>query len=241
MPTQRQRTKLFTEIVQVVCELMRANGVSQSQVHRELCRALTNAYSERDRKEVRDLPPISAMASITGRWHLEKAFVDKLGNPKPLTWNGKRGTLLSLAKRVVGNEKARATLELLVNRKLLVRTKNGSWLPRAHVIRPRGLDRPQVLRAAVMLQRLLRTISHNSAKSYRGDDLLFEVMTRVPRLPARDVAAFKTYARSQGMVYVRAVDDWLESRNLPMKGRGSRGAREAGVVVFAFEEPTSDA
>lgn len=240
MATLRQRTRLFAEIVQVVCELMRSSGVSENRVQKEMRIALSNAYSDPAGKAVRDLTPISAMATITGRWHIERSCVDKLGKPRPLTWNGKRGTLLKLAQRVIGKEKAKTVVELLVSRKLLVQTKSGSWLPRAHVLRPSGLDRPQILRAAVMLQRLLRTISHNSAKNYRGEGLLFEVMTRVPRLPPSKLVEFKSFARSQGMVYVRAVDDWLESRNLPKKSRGARGAREAGVVVFAFEEPTPD-
>jgi hypothetical protein len=91
-----------------------------------------------------------------------------------------------------------------------------------------------------MLQRLLRTISYNSARNYRGNGLLFEVMTRVPRLPATKLAEFKAFARTQGMIYVKSVDDWLESRNLPKRRRGASDARESGVVVFAFEEPTSD-
>jgi hypothetical protein len=91
-----------------------------------------------------------------------------------------------------------------------------------------------------MIQRLLRTVSHNSKRHYQGDDLLFEVMTRVPRLPSREISEFKRFARKQGMVYVRSVDDWLESRNRRKSLRQTRRMREAGVIVFAFDEPTTD-
>ena len=240
MATRRQSKKLFAEVVQAACELVRSNGVPEMEVQELLDRAFNSAYAAPERRAVRELTPISAMSTITGTWHIDKNCVDKLGRPKPLTWNGKRGTLLNFARRIVGNEKARSAVEQLVTRKLLIRTQTGDWLPRSDVLRPRGLDRAQILRAAVMFQRLLRTISHNSSRNYRGKDLLFEVMTRVPRLPSAKLPTFKAFVRAQGMVYVRNIDDWLESRNLTKKKRGSRGSREAGVVVFAFEEPTSD-
>jgi hypothetical protein len=42
------------------------------------------------------------------------------------------------------------------------------------------------------------------------------------------------------MVYVRSVDEWLESRNLQKRKQKARHVREAGVVVFAYEEPSAD-
>jgi hypothetical protein len=236
--SRRQRTKLFTEALTVVCELMRAIGEPRSACEKELQAALSKAYSESAHGGSRELPPLSAMASLNSRWHIEKPFVDKSGKPKPLSWNGHRGTLLKLAELVNGKEKAKRVVGDLVKRKLLVQTSSGKWLPKAQVLKPRGVDQPQVLRTAVMMQRLLRTIAHNSRLKYCGDELLFEVMTRVPRLPGRNISDFKKYARAQGMAYVSAVDDWLESRNLPKSSREAKNSREAGVVVFAFEEPS---
>ena len=222
----------------VVCELLRSIGEPRSAVEEELKKALSKAYLKTAQEPARELPPLSAMASLNSRWHIEKPFVDKNGKPRPLSWNGNRGTLLKLAELVNGKQRARAIVTDLVKRKLLTQTRAGKWLPRAQVLKPRGIDEPQVLRTAVMMQRLLRTIAHNSRLKYRGDELLFEVMTRVPRLPRGHVSDFKKYARAQGMAYVRAVDDWLESRNLPKSSRIGRKSREAGVVVFAFEEPS---
>jgi hypothetical protein len=240
MPSRRQSTQLLTEAAQVVCEMMRTTGLPKPLVGSVLTKALGNAFSAPDANAPRNLSPLSEMASLISRWHVEKSYVDRLGRPKPLSWNGKRGTLLKLARDVVGPKKAKRVVENVIKRKLVEKTRDGKWHPTSQVVRPRGLDRPQVLRAAVMLGRLLRTVSHNSERLYQGEDLLFEVMTRVPRLPSKHLPAFKKFARTQGMTYVRAVDDWLESRGLPKSRRKLKNVREAGVIVFAYEEPSAD-
>jgi hypothetical protein len=240
VPARRQNIQFLGEAVQVVCEIMRSTGLSQALVEAELKRALAKAFAVNDAHLPRDLNPVSEMASLISRWHVEERYVDGSGKPRPLTWNGKSGTLLRLAQEVIGDEGAKRVVETVVKRKLIVRTKAGRWRPKSQVVKPRGLDRPQILRTAVMLRRLLRTVAHNSERQYRGDNLLFEVMTRVPRLPRRYLPTFKRFVRTQGMTYVRSVDDWLESRSLPKTRRKQKNLRETGVVVFAFEEPAVD-
>jgi len=239
--TQSQCTRLLSQAVQVICEFMFSMGLPSNVVESELRNALEKALLADSAQVPRGLNPLSEMASLLSRWHVQDKYVDRFGYPRPLTWNGKRGTLLGLAREVIGRERAKRVVTTLISRRLVVKNADGSWRPKAQVVRPRGLDRTQVLRTAGMLRRLLQTISHNSERRYRGDDLLFEVMTRVPRLPSRHLPSFKRFARRQGMTYVRSVDDWLESRNLAKARRKRRNVREAGVIVFAFEEPAIDA
>lgn len=240
MPTRRKSTQLLGEAIQVVCETMRASGLPQDVVESELLSALERAFAAPNINAQRDLNPVSEMASLISRWHVEEKYVDRAGRPKLLSWDGKRGTLLGLAKEVIGKEGARRVVENVVKRKLVVSTRRGKWQPKSQVVKPRGLDQPQILRTAAMLKRLLRTVSHNSKRQYQGNGLLFEVMTRVPRLPSHYLPTFKRYVRAQGMNYVRSVDDWLESRSLPKTRRKPKNLREAGVIVFAFDEPAVD-
>jgi len=220
---------------------MISTGLPRKVVESELRNALQKAFLAENAKVPEGLNPLSEMASLISRWHVEEKYVDRFGGPRPLTWNGKRGTLLGLAREVIGHEGAKRVITSVINRRLVVKNAEGRWRPKSQVVKPRGLDRAQILRTAGMLRRLLQTISHNSKKRYRGNDLLFEVMARVPRLPSRYLPSFKRFARTQGMTYVRSVDDWLESRNLPKTRRKRRKVREAGVIVFAFEEPAIDA
>jgi hypothetical protein len=90
-----------------------------------------------------------------------------------------------------------------------------------------------------MVERMLRTVAYNSERNYRGNVLL-EVLAQVPRLPAREILSFKKFAKAQGLVFAMAVDDWLESRNIPRSNRHRIATREAGVVAFAFEQPSNE-
>lgn len=237
MLTKSQRAEYFGGALSAVCDLMQAHGISKSIAQREFSAALERSFSLAGTRQSRPIPPISSCADVCARWHVDRAYVDDHGNPRPLTWNGKTGGLERLVRRVVGQKGAKEVLQHLISRKMLKRTSRGAWLPKAKIVAPSGLDSAQILRAAIMIGRLVRTIAHNTEKRYRGD-VLFEVMTQVPRLPAREIASFKKFSKAQGLSFARAVDDWLEVRNLsPSKGR-RKLTREAGVVAFAFHEPS---
>ena len=90
-----------------------------------------------------------------------------------------------------------------------------------------------------MLERLLRTIAHNSRLKYKGAVLL-EVMAQVKGLPAKDIPQFKKLAKSQGLIFAKTVDDWLESRNVPISKRKRVNSHEAGIVAFAFHNPNRE-
>jgi hypothetical protein len=179
------------------------------------------------------------MADVCTRWHIEESYVDKAGKPKPLTWNGRTGGLLKLAQRVSGKANARRVVLQLIARKLVRQTSSGHWIPKAQIVSPSGLDSAQILRTATMMDYLLRTIAYNSARRYRGATLL-EVMARVPALPARELSEFRKFARSQGLIFAKTMDDWLESRNISSTNKRTKRPREAGVVAFAFERPSAD-
>jgi hypothetical protein len=54
----------------------------------------------------------------------------------------------------------------------------------------------------------------------------------------KEAVAFAEFTRNQGMIYLEAIDDWLEQRRVNRKttpGRKARGASvAAGVHLFAY-------
>lgn len=222
-----------------LCELMSTFGISREIAEMQFRIALERGYTRGTLRPSREARPITRMADLCRRWYFEKAYVDKTGKPRALTWNGRSGTLLKLAERVNGKKHAKDVVAELVSRKLVRRTRDGAWIPRGQVVAPSGLDSAQVLRTATMVERLLRTVAYNSERNYRGDVLL-EVLAQVPRLPSRDLLSFKKFAKAQGLIFAMSVDDWLESRNLPRSNRKRVPTREAGIVAFAFEQPSQE-
>ncbi|MEO8019126.1 MAG: hypothetical protein ABI769_15045 [Pseudomonadota bacterium] len=237
MATKAQRVKYFGGTLTTLCELMSSYGISKETAAAEFKIALERGYVGGQLSPSRETRPITSMADLCKRWHFEKAYLDKDGKPKPLTWNGIAGSLLKFAERINGKKEAREVIADLISRKLIRRTRNGEWLPKAQVVAPSGLDSAQVLRTATMLELLLRTVAYNSERNYRGDVLL-EVLAQVPRLPAAEIGAFKKFSKAQGLTFAMSVDDWLESRNISRSNRKRVPTREAGVIAFAFEHPT---
>ncbi len=239
MASKKQQAEYFGGAMTALCELMSTFGISRETTEMQFRAALERGYARGMIPPSSEGRPITRMADLCRRWHFEKAYLDKDGKPRELTWNGNAGTLLKLAQRVNGKKHAKKVVAEMVSRKLVRRTRSGAWIPKAQVVAPSGLDSAQVLRTATMVERLLRTVAYNSERNYRGNVLL-EVLAQVPRLPAREILSFKKFAKAQGLVFAMAVDDWLESRNIPRSNRHRIATREAGVVAFAFEQPSNE-
>jgi hypothetical protein len=233
--SKKQQVRYFGGAMTALCELMSTFGISKETAQEQFQLSLERGYAKGVLPLSGEARPITRMADLCRRWYFEKANLDSKGKPRPLSWDGSQGTLLRLAQRVNGRKDAKAVIGELIARKLIRRTRSGDWLPKVQVVPPGGLDAAQVLRTATMVERLLRTVAYNSERNYRGDVLL-EVLAQVPRLPAREISAFKKFAKAQGLIFAMSVDDWLESRNIPRSQRNRIPTREAGVVAFAFEQ-----
>lgn len=220
--------------IRAVCELMRANGTSRRMAETRLLEALAHGYSVQFTSG-QESQRFTRLCDVCARWHLEKDFVDSRGRPKPLAWNGKSGSLRRLVTRVVGPKDALEVIQQLTKRRLIRQTVHGEWLPKSRVVAPVGMEDAQSARTAAMTGRLLRTIIHNSKLRYQGD-VLMEVMAQVPRLPKSKVHSFRKFAKAQGVSFIKAIDDWLESRNLRRLDRRRGRTLEAGVVAFAFHQ-----
>jgi len=235
--SKKQRVEYFGSALNALCELMCAYGISRDTTQKQFEIALQRGYSAARLRPKRDAGSLTRMADLCRRWHIEKSYVDKAGNPRALTWNGRSGTLLTLARKVNGKSSAKSVITNLIANKHIRRVRSGGWIPKAQVVAPSGLDAAQLIRAATMLERLLRTVAYNSERNYRGEVLL-EVMAQVPRLPAHQIRSFKKFAKAQGLIFAMSVDDWLESRNIPLTKKVRAPTRQAGVIAFAFEQPS---
>lgn len=235
MRSRKKAKAYLSAATRAICELMCTLGISKKSAGTILARALEEGFTG-SIAESKHASRIVKLADVCARWHFENAYTDPAGRPRPLSWNGRSGSLLELAKRVVGKKEALEVVQELVSRRLLKRVSRGRWLPKSKVVAPVGPNDSQVLRSATMIERLLRTILYNSERRYKGDVLL-EVMARVPQLPSDKLRSFRRFAKAQGVSFIQTIDDWLESRNIRQPNKRSAKTREVGVVAFAFSTP----
>jgi hypothetical protein len=230
------REEYISSALRAICELMRSYGIERKSAERITLDALDRGFSDLISSDYETLR-FSRLADVCARWHFESEFVDSDGKPKPLRWNGRSGNLHKLVKKVVGEKVAKEVIKDLISQHLVSKTRDGAWLPKSKVVPPSGPEQAQTLRSATMIERLLRTVIHNSELGYKGDVLL-EVMAQVRRLPLGDSRRFKKFAKAEGVSFIKTVDDWLESRNVRSLSKKTSLTREAGVVAFAFMLPT---
>jgi hypothetical protein len=237
MASAKSKSGLMPDVFLMACQLLCSQGVPREIVEKRCKQAIDFTYNSRKRR-VLGAERISRLADVCARWFLEAEFIDEHGGPRPLHWNGKSGGLIKLVSQVVGRGNAREVISELISRKLIREITLGEWIPKSQVVAPHGFHSAQILRSTSMMTRLLRTIAHNSELRYKGDVLL-EVMAQVPRLPSRELRSFRRFTKAQGLSFAKSVDDWLESRNIKRAAHVRRATREAGVIAFAFIEPSS--
>ena len=134
MSSRARHARYFGGALTAICELIRSYGISKQAAEDEFRTALKLGYSTGTLSPSRQLRPITQLADVCSRWHLEKQFVARDGKPRPLTWNGKTGTLLKLVSLVVGPTQARQVANNLIARKLVNKAANNAWLPKSKVV-----------------------------------------------------------------------------------------------------------
>src|SRR4051812_15494220 len=141
-----KESAVLTSAVTAICEIMRTIGISKVAAQRQLALALIRGYERGPHRPGVQPRPITQLADVCTRWHIERAYADKFGKPKPLTWNGRTGSLLKLAAKVAGKDRAPNIVRLLISRRLVRRTHTGLWIPKSQIVSPKGFDSAQALR-----------------------------------------------------------------------------------------------
>jgi hypothetical protein len=174
---------------------------------------------------------IHSIAGVLRSWHTDTRFLTGDGNPRALPIRGKLG-IQGLVTLHFPSEKFLAVVRTLKESGLIKRAGRSDWLPtERHARVPKATS--EILRyMAEGVARLVETVTRNTHTGRKGD-LLFERSCKVFHLPLADAAAFRDYSRIQGVNYIMAVDDWLESRVAASNAAKAR-ACVAGAFGFAF-------
>jgi hypothetical protein len=180
------------------------------------------------------------LARVLRTWHLETKFLTQSGSPRPLKMAGKGG-LRSLILCHFPAKKVKIVLTTMKRNGLIRFRRTGYWVPTSRYARTPKPTVELLSHFAEGVSRLAETVGKNTA-SKKSNKLLLERAAQVCDLPISEAGAFRRYVQTQGMAYLTAIDDWLETRS-----RKSRGAEKrvcnAGVFTFAFiddQKPTEN-
>jgi hypothetical protein len=174
---------------------------------------------------------IHRLGSVLRAWHTDEKYLADDGSPRPLPRYG-RNSLNSLIHNYYPASKYELVFERLKAASLIKRHSQIRWLPTGKHARISQLSLETLEHLAEGVARYVETVTKN-VTSATEEDVLFERSCKVTRLPPKEFGAFREYVGQQAIAFITAIDDWLESRNLPATRR-RKGLRTAGVYTFAY-------
>jgi len=176
------------------------------------------------------------IARLLRTWHLETRFLTDVGQPKPLKFAGANG-LKSLIGSHFPKQMISLVLETMRRNGLIRLRKTGHWIPTSRYAKTPKPTVELLAHFAEGVSRLAETVGRNT-KAKRKGDLLLEKAAQVSDLPRKDAKEFRRFVQSQGMAFLTAIDDWLETRSHAKSDRCA-DVCSAGVFAFAFIDDES--
>jgi hypothetical protein len=217
-------------------ELKLRSGTSLTELRTIVgqCMAIAADEGELDRRH--QGLDIHRLGSVLRAWHKETRYLLPDGRPLPLPLNGKGG-LRGLIGAYYPQARIGAALRALKKAGLIRRHGNNRWLPTEAYARISADSQETLDHVSEGVSRFLETVLNNVNSSSKKN-LLFEQSCKVRRLPTSNAAAFRVFVRQQAIVFLTAVDDWLEARvERSTRKRTKSKTCAAGVFTFAYMDP----
>ena len=186
-----------------------------------------------DRGRVLD---IHSLASVLRAWHKETRYLSNDGRPLPLPLNGRLG-LSRLISTYYPEANIASAFETLKRAELIRRHSRNTWVPTQGHVQISENSQETLDHVSEGVSRFLQTVLNNM-NSRTKSNLLFEQSCKVHKLPKSKAPAFRVFVRQQGIAFLTAVDDWLETRvEIPKQKRKKSKLCAAGVFTFAYLDP----
>lgn len=173
------------------------------------------------------------MGVLMATWFSDPQFLDKLGNPIPLSGSTGPRSIAALICRARVRISKKVALEFL-RLSPSINSSRGSFVPLRRVF---VLPEFELPRAAILVERYLDTLVRNSVGRKRGATLLLERSCYVPEVDLRAISPILRDMKERGTAFMDSTDGEIEACRLRRPHRTRSG--EVGVVVFAWTKAKS--
>lgn len=175
-----------------------------------------------------DIEFVADLPHVLAYWHSDIDYLDTVGNPRALLFDGEPATLSSLIARVYPERDARKVLHKLL-RAGAIRRVGDRFEPtgREIVFRSAELGR---LHALTPLMGILKTVEHNLTHPRR--DLLLELTASNARIPHAAFSELRGHVRERGADFLFGVDAAMH--RLEADPSSSANTMRVGTCVFIY-------
>lgn len=234
-------TELQFKMLSAALEIMASAGVSEPAMRSAFERALLRSRSFRATgaghwQDGSYLSNGDISADLLRLWHRDgRCISDDDALPLALHVSRGRTSLRALVKGLDPKANVSTILAFLKSNGLVRRLSDGRYKPTADAATITQADPVIGEHLARSVVRLLSTVRRNTAVS-RESPALIERYAYVSNLRPDAIEGFADFTKSQGLAYLKAVDDWMEQRRIQKstKTRKSKRGVVAGVQVIAY-------
>src|SRR5690348_12358386 len=225
----------YSQALTALFAFMLNNGLQSKELLSVCTRALKNAESKARLGGMAPSGGLATASLVLHAWHRDRRYLNGSAGPKAIRLLGPPPSVEALIRIQRRRGDAAAIARYLKRLRLVVPCGRGLHRPTSDIA-VISRHNPLIFQhAARAVSTLLETVTQNvSSKSSRSAPLI-ERTAEVPDLPRKHVPAFRQFSQRQGLLLLRTINDWLESRRVrrSVGGRG-RSLVRAGVHLYSY-------
>jgi len=224
----------YANVLVATFELMLGAGIARKSLE-AACKASIKRAELKIKENARDeTGGLLTAALVLDAWHRDRRYLSKRAAPKAVRLLGPAPSVEAIVKAQRPIRNAAEVARYLKTLGLIVPKGRGRYMPASDVA-VMSVQHPLVHQySARVLATLLETVGRNITSPGRVAPLL-ERVAEVPDLPAKYARAFERFTQIQGRIFVRTVNDWLESRrDRRLTRKGTSRTVRAGVHAYAY-------
>ena len=231
-----QPPREYERALTAIFGLLLQSGVRRAAISTMIDRSLEAATAKaRDFRQYTG-GELATLGLVLDAWHRDRRYLTKKGKPRAVPLLGKPPSIQALI-RSQGRELDAADLACrMKSLQLIERCSRNRFQPASETALVSTFG-PAVLQyVARCLASLLETVEHNLSCGTTIAPLV-ERTAEVPTLPVAELESFRRFSKAQGSVFIRTINDWLETRRVRTPTDATDGVR-AGVHLYAYMAPT---
>lgn len=203
----------YSNALMALFELMLSAGITTEELLVVCTKAAFRAEVRLRADRRQETGGLVTAALVLDAWHRDRRYLTADARPKAVPLLGPAPSVEAMIRSHRAHRNAAAIARRLLTLRLIVRHGKGRYLPASDMAVISAEDPLVLQHAARALSTLLETVGKNVSGT-RSIEPLIERIAEIPDLPVEHVAAFKRFTQAQGRIFLRTVNDWLESRRL---------------------------
>jgi hypothetical protein len=212
-----------------------AGGWTKKDAAHSFARAFDRLLTKKSARQLKHIGNPTPYADIVSLWIRDPRFIDRLGNPRTLTFNSKSG-FTALVRKACANADPQDALSVLTHFRNVRRTHDGHY----KLISPFFLTCSDKSLAFEPMANFLSDASDTLGRILKrksqsqGSDIFWR-KAETSNLPRSAEREFLAFSKERSLAFVHEMDEWLEAhQRRPKKTHHRQKARRVGIGVFSI-------